>query len=632
MASIREIFGTLALKAGNGLRDLKTFNKSLDKSQDELGKTEKGTDSLGRRMVAMGRNAKRAGKAIAKGLAVGTGVILAGTAAIFAFTAAWATSADEIGKSGIQLNIATDALQELRFASKLAGADTGTLDRVLKDLSNRFTEASLTGSGTFVDALKDLGVEMQSLEGIPVDKKLELLSDALNKVEDGSLRTGLAIRLFGRGAVKLGVLIASGSKGIQAGRAELREFGLVMSPEMLARAALLSDTIARLGAFFGALKNIIGGKLAPVVTRYLLTFNKLLLKNKDLIALKIEKIFEALVGFIEKGIPAIADFVLLMSDLVGSMGGIDSAIRAAAEGWAVFQLAGLAVMGPGGALAAAIGLTALGIARIGRELEKQKREALDLDERLRNPDDALAGLTKKQLATDEGKILQRSALAAKQATDALRMQRSRSDLQQSQIIRDNSAVDEFAHEDERISAENTQKQIEASKALLLASQAHAERMQNIAARDRIAFDKLQAMDLAQQTAAQSEDDARQRSEIMAQLKGDGTGEGKGGRTTKAESDAQAQERRLTPAEMLAAAFGGKVSIAGNPFERLGTGSTINQIDARVFVNVGGVENTFPMPDGASVEEVVKVAQQVTAATIRDNVEEAFSHHRNVFVT
>lgn len=633
MASLRDLFGTIALKAGKGLTDLKTFNKGLDTAQDELGKTEKKTTKLGRGMKTLGRISAKTGKLVAKGMAVGTTAILAGTLALFAFTSAWATSADEIGKSSINLGISSDALQELRFAAKLAGAESGTLSKVLRDLSNKSAEAKLTGTGPFADSLKEMGIELEAFTNLPIDKQLEFLSDELNKIEDTTLRTGLAMRLFGRGAINLGVLIASGSKGIQAGRAELREFGLVMSPEMLERAALLADTIARVGAFFDALKNTIGAKLAPVVTKYLIRFNKLLLAHKGVIALKIEKVFMALVQFLEKGIPLLADTVILVTDFVNAMGGIDSAIRTAAEAWLVFQLAGLAAMGPAGALAAAIGLTALGIARVGRELEKKKREARELDNRLRNPDDPLAGLTPAQLASENGKILQASALAAAQATGALRQTRSKDNLQQSQVIRDDAAADEFGHEFAEVIENNTQEQIDADERLLKASQRHAERLQEIARRDREAFDKLQAMDLAERTRAQAVLDESEAARLSQQL-ADADGKDPGTKTTgaTAKADAKAKDKKLTPAEQLAAAFGGTVTIAGNPFERLGTGSTINQIDARVFVNVGGVSNSFPLPAGTTPEQVAKIAEKTTAVGMRDQVEEAFSHHRNVFVT
>ncbi len=632
MPSLRDLFGTIALKAGQGLSDLKTFNEGLDKSQEELDKTEKKTKKLGQRMVSMGRNAAKAGKAVAKGLAVGTGAVLAGTVALFAFASAWATSADEIGKSSIQLRIGSDALQELRFASKLAGAETSTLNKVLRDLSNKSAEAKLTGTGPFADALKAMNVELESFTKLPIDKQLEFLSDELNKIGDTTLRTGLSMRLFGRGAINLGVLIDSGSKGIQAGRKELREFGLVMSPEMLDRAALLADTIARTTALFDAFKNMIGAKVAPAVTKYLVRFNKLLLANKDLIGQKIERVFEVFVKFLEQGIPLLADTVLLVSDFVDTVGGLDSVIRTAAEAWAVFQLAGLAVMGPGGALAAAIGLTALGIARVDRELKRQKKEALERDTRLRNPDDPLSGLSKGQIASEEAQALASAAFAARLATDRLKTERTRSSLIQAERNRVDEVFDEFAHEFETTSQEETEKSIEAADKRLKIAQTEAERLQNVALRERERFDLVQAELTRKQLAAQADIDQAQRDALLKQVSEDGAGGIAAGRKKAAAATGEDEPRALTPAEQLAAAFGGKVKIAGNPFERLGTGSTINQIDARVFVTVGGVSNSFQLPAGSTPEEVASVAQQTTAQTIRDHVEEAFSHHRNVFVT
>ncbi len=625
--SLRELFGEISLKAGKGLADLQKFNARLDTSEDKLDKAERKTVKLGRSLKKVGGIALGAGKAIAKGMAVGTGLVVAGTVAIFAFTAAWARSADEVGKSAQQLGVSADALQELRFAADLAGASAAGVSKVIRDLSNRSAEAKLTGTGPFADALKEMNIELEAFTDLPVDKQFEFLSDELNKIEDETLRTGLAMRVFGRGAIELGVLIRSGSTGIRAGREELRKYGLVMSPEMLDRAALMVDTLARQNAFFNAMKNIIGAKLAPTVTRYLIKLNKLLVTNKDIIAQRLERVFTTVADAMERGIPVVTDLIVKGGEVIDMVGGIDSAIRAAAEAWVLFKLAALAATGPIGAIAAATGAAFIGLARLERERKEKQRQQDARDARLRDPTDALAGLRERDLTGPAADRLLRAQVKQIEDAQRLRKLRTTAELRQAERFRLGAireTTQRFGKSGTRAGGTVDPAFVEASKRL---------------AQDRqLVKEAQEAADKSAKAAA----DARERfDEVLSnklRVTIDEANAGGGGVTGRPTRDGGAgapkpkkEERPPTLAEQLAAVVGGKAEDISTVLSAKGVGASINNIDARVFINVGGVNQTFPMPDRANSREVAAVASREAAGILVDTMTAAFDQQRSLLV-
>ena len=632
--SLRELFGEIVLKAGEGLADLKKYNEGLDDASDGLDETEKKSKKLGASLKGLGRIARGTGKAVAKGVAVGTGIVVAGTIAVTAYAAAWAKSTDELGKTADKINVTAQELQELRVAAQFNGAEIEEVTGVLKDLQINTLDAQ-AGTGPLSDAVKILGLNIDELAKMDVIDRMGFLADEINKVEDDSSRTALTVLAFGEDGLKMGTLLEQGSKGINKSRAALGKWGTVVSDKALKNASKLNDSLLKQQIFFKSIAGFVGGKLAPIVTKYSDKLGDLILRNKDLIATRAEQIFLILADAMEKGVPAITELIVKGGELVEMVGGIDSAIRLAAEAWAVFRLAALAAFGPVGAITAAVGVAVIGLNRIERERDK-KQDADDArDKRLRNPNDVLAGLTEAELsrAPDSLILAQLNQIEDAQILSKLR---TSSQIRQSEAFRRNalrssglggkSGFRAGGSSDPAVAAAS--KRLTEDKRNIKIAQKAADESAKFAAKEREKFDEALAKRSTDEIVEATAASKRSQKEILDRIKRFGKGEfdDDGGGGGKGE-----EGKAPTLAEQLAAVVGGKAEDISTVLSAKGVGASINNIDARVFVNVGGVQQTFPIPNTASPREIAATAAGETANVIVDAVTTAFDQQRSLLI-
>lgn len=627
--NLRELFGTISLKAGEGLKQLKKFNDLLDESQDELDDTEDKTESLGKELGRLGGHALKGGKAVAKGIAVGTGALVAGTAAVFAFSKAWAEGADEIGKRASKLGVAADALQEMGFAAELSGAEAANLNDSLKDLQIATFDA-LKGSGPLKEALDALGISAETVAEMDVIDRFSFLADEINKVGDESTRTALIVKAFGASGLELGDLIKQGSEGIAAGRAELREWGLVLDKEALANAAKFNDTLSRQGAIFRAFTSFLASKTVPVLTKYLTKFNKLIVSNRELIQQRAEQAFALVARFLEEGIPLLGETIDLTSKLIENIGGIDSAIRAGVEAWALFRLAALATTGPIGAVVALVGGLAIGIARLRREAQKEREAADARDKKLRNPDDPTAGLSVNDLARQEGLDLLDAAQEQKRATDRLRKLQTEAQVRD-ELNKRGDALAQVPTGKSGLSAnpelfrqraqarEDARKQ----KRELEQAQKDAEKAQQNAAKKREDFDKALEKERSKQSEKENEETQKSLKDIMKALDAGRSGGGGGGKKKDEKKPATLQEQ-------LEAAFRGEAIPTNGPIQPSSLGATINNVDNRIIVNVGGITQEVQTTGAESAREIATQSAELAMGPVRDQIETAYAKQRSVF--
>jgi hypothetical protein len=634
-SSLRDLFATIALKAGEGLRDLKNFNKGLTSAEGKLGAVETKSEKLGKGLRKLGGAAGKFGKTFAKGVGIASVALVGATVAVNSFVASWAAGADEILKRSQKLGIATAELQKLRFAAELAGANADSVSNSVRDLNKFLLEAARGQAQPFTSALKEIGVELEDLEDKTHIERLALFADGLKGISDEGKKSAIAARLLGRSAgIELAPLLKGGGDAIRAAAKEAEALGGVMSGEALESAAEYNDTWSRVKLVLKGVRNEIAAKVVPTITKFLKRIQKLSLANRDLIANKISEWLDRFIKFLEVAVPAGEKVITMIGNFIDSVGGIDSAIRLAAEAWAVFQLAGLATLGPAGAIAAAIGITLIGIARIDRELKKARKAAIDRNIRLRNPEDPTAGLSVEQLSSDDARALLDATAAATRASRGLRSLQTRSDVLQSQRNRDDAVADTFSGVAGEVLEEATQAQIDAAKKAVTAAEANAERLLARAASERERFDLAQQKRIEAKMDAQTDAERESAAELGRRIdaSGDGKVDGKTGGKAKSAGKAKGKPDVKPPTvpEQLAAAFGGR-ELTGSPLSPKSLGTTINQVDARVIVTVAKVEQTFPLPEGVAPAQVASAARTGMAEVVTDQVEAALVRHRSVFI-
>ena len=245
-------------------------NQTGDAMQDAGDKTSGFGDKL---KSGLATAAKAAGVAIA---AVGTAVV-AGAKALTDFTVSGAEYADTIMTDSAVTGIATDKLQEYRYAAELVDVSTDTLTKSMaKNIKSMSSAAK--GTGATAEAYKALGVEVKNSDGSLRDSQevyWELI-DALGQVDNETERDAMAMQILGKSAQDLNPLIEAGSARMAELGQQAHEAGAVLSQDSLENFGAFDDQLQYLKVNAEAAKNALGTALLPVLTNLATTGNSLL--------------------------------------------------------------------------------------------------------------------------------------------------------------------------------------------------------------------------------------------------------------------------------------------------------------------------------------------------------------------
>lgn len=168
----------------------------------------------------------------------------------------------EIEHSAVKAGITTTAFQQLAFAAKQSGVDSGQLDSALIRM-NRSLSLAGTGGKTQVETLRALGLTFKDLKDESPDKQFEILADRISKLASPADRSRAEIVLFGRAGGELGDLIMKGAAAIDAMG---KSFTGIMSEETIKNLEEAHKAIDRMEMSFSALAGTLIGKVAPSLT------------------------------------------------------------------------------------------------------------------------------------------------------------------------------------------------------------------------------------------------------------------------------------------------------------------------------------------------------------------------------
>jgi hypothetical protein len=220
----------------------------------------RGLNAASKRLKAWGQSVTAAGQ---KMLTAGMAAIgnLLGAAGVFA------SMGDTMAKASQRTGIGVERLSELAYAAEQSGADLATLEAGVRRMQKTIVEAA-GGSEAAQEALANLGLSVQQLEGLSPDQQFMLIADRLAQIADPTLRAAAALDLFGRSGTQLLPMIAGGAAGIEALSRRGRELGLVMATEDAEAAVVFGDLLADLWKTIKMGVFVIGSALAPVVTDF----------------------------------------------------------------------------------------------------------------------------------------------------------------------------------------------------------------------------------------------------------------------------------------------------------------------------------------------------------------------------
>lgn len=255
--------------AAESVRDLITrlIFKVDDKSQDTAEKA--------------GEEVKQAGEKSAEGWAAFSGKIglaiqglkeLGGIASgVFkSLVTAMTDATDKAAKTARAVGVTVGELQELNFAAQLSGGSANDVTKILGQLAKAGREAS-KGTKTFVEAFGDLGVTATDAQG-NLKTTNELLGDVTDRfkgMKDGSEKTAIAMKLFGRSGAKMIPFLSEGREGLAKMAAEARRLGIVLSDQSAKKAERFTDAMLRAKSAVQGIRNRIAVAMLPALNRML---------------------------------------------------------------------------------------------------------------------------------------------------------------------------------------------------------------------------------------------------------------------------------------------------------------------------------------------------------------------------
>jgi uncharacterized protein YoxC len=171
---------------------------------------------------------------------------------------------DTLSKTANKIGTTTEALGGLRYAAEITGVATNTMDMALQRFTRRTAEAA-KGMGEAKGAIKELGLNAQELNKMPLDQRMIALADAFGKVNNESDQLRLAFKLFDSEGAALVNTLALGSDGLKDLLGEAKLLGLTMSTTAAQGVEKANDSITKLLSLGKGLKDQFSAALAPAI-------------------------------------------------------------------------------------------------------------------------------------------------------------------------------------------------------------------------------------------------------------------------------------------------------------------------------------------------------------------------------
>jgi len=191
---------------------------------------------------------------------LGTAVLAPMTAATKAFSS-WG---DQVAKMAKRTGLSVETLSELKFVASQTGTEFESLEMAFRRMQRSIYDAG-RGLSTATDALADLGLKFEDLDGLAPEAQFKLLADRISQLTDPTKKAAIAMTLFGRTGTNLLPMFARGAAGIEALQKEARRLGLTMSSEDAKAAEDFTDAldalwkVVKMGVFH------VGAALAPTL-------------------------------------------------------------------------------------------------------------------------------------------------------------------------------------------------------------------------------------------------------------------------------------------------------------------------------------------------------------------------------
>lgn len=243
---------------------------------------------------------------------------------------------DEAAKTARAVGVTVGELQKLNYAAQLSGASAADVTKSLGQLAKAGREAT-KGTKTFKTAFADLGVKVTDGSG-KLRSTNDLLLDVADRfagMKDGSEKTAIAMKLFGRTGATLIPFLSEGRAGLERMGKDAEKLGIVVSDSGAKLAENFNDQLLRAKSAVQGVRNRLALALLPALTDTLQRFTAWITEGD-----RAQRIFEG-IRIAAKGLGLVISFLVSkqISGLILSFGQVAVAAGRAVVGFLAMDAA-----------------------------------------------------------------------------------------------------------------------------------------------------------------------------------------------------------------------------------------------------------------------------------------------------
>ena len=208
----------------------------VDKTKPGLKSATENVGKLESRTQKVGKAAKFAALGVA-------GIAVAGIAIGAKLVGDLLTTADAIGKMSTSLGIGVEDLQKLDFALQQGGTSIDVFEKGIQTFNKGLLDAVRKGTGPVADGLDEIGLALVDIKDLDPEEQFRLITNAISRVEEPSVRAAVAQKLFGGAGKELLPTLAAGRDALDELTAEAERNGNIMSTETVRGAEEVNDAM-----------------------------------------------------------------------------------------------------------------------------------------------------------------------------------------------------------------------------------------------------------------------------------------------------------------------------------------------------------------------------------------------------